>query len=290
MLTASILIPVFNHEDFLPDLFKSLSINCNDSHEILFCDDNSGDTSYNVCRELLPQLKKKCAHVYLTKNNHNLGVVRNLDKLIREARADILVPIASDDFFLANGLDLRIESLLADPNKKLAFCDGQGVDMQGRVIVPSLAAAGGFLPVDFSGDKIAQTFALKWNPPLNLQSWRRNFFKVHGGEFEFDSSVFCEDLPYALAAGASGNVGFASRPCVAYRCRSWPQISQGKKEALWKDMGYLFGKYAFHYEKSDRTILRMAGERFYLLSIGDVAGAQSKWIEIQKFAEDCKSK
>lgn len=284
-MTVSILIPVFNHETFLPDLFQSLLSNQASFQEILLLDDYSADGSYEVCRQSLSKIKKTCAFVHLEKNSRNLGVVKTFDKLIHAARGDILVPIASDDFFLENGLQARIEPLIANPRMKLAFCDGQGVDSQGKVIVSSLAAAGGFSPVDFTKRQIAKTFATKWNPPLNLQCWRRDLFKIHGGQYELDLSFFCEDFPTALWAGAHGEVGFSWTPCVGYRCRSWPQISTGNPQVLWGDMARIYHKYSRFYSGNDQEILRRAGDRFDFLSLGDPEKAEQKRLETLELAK-----
>ena len=67
MISVSLLIPVYNHEDFLPELFESIwRQNCK-SIQIVAVDDGSTDQSYDVLLEC--KARSPFEMIVLRKNN-----------------------------------------------------------------------------------------------------------------------------------------------------------------------------------------------------------------------------
>jgi glycosyltransferase involved in cell wall biosynthesis len=283
---VSIIMPVYNQEIFLEEAINSI-LECGyNNTEVLICDDCSVDQSYRKCEESVKKLRKKNIKTTLFNNEVNLGLIKTMRRLISLAGGEIICPLAGDDFILPNGNLTRIQPFIENPRIKLVIADGVAVNLESRTIVKSLGLENNILYDDFSAEKVAKTLALKWNYPLNIQCWKKDFFKVHGGSFDFEPNVFCEDLPAALWAGSRSEIAFCPIPCYGYRFRSWPQISSGSPHAQWKDMAFIYGKYSLLYMAKSREILRLAGERYYFLSIGETQLAEARLQQALALSQD----
>jgi glycosyltransferase involved in cell wall biosynthesis len=274
---VSIVLPTYNHEPYLLESVRSI-LGCGISDlEVLICDDCSTDASYAKCLEGAGLLRDSKIPTGVFQNKKNLGVAATLKHLVVKAKGEFICPLASDDYILPDGVKNRINVFGKNPKTRLVIADCMAVGPESQMLCPSFAEKNNFSHWDFTKEKIAATLSIKWDYPLNVQCWKRDFFKVHGGEFEFEPSVFCEDLPAALRAGSKEEIGFCQIPCIGYRCKSWPQVSGRCPVTQWKDLGFIYGKYSQLYTAKSREILRLTGERYYFLSIGETQLAEARW-------------
>ncbi|MBP7796617.1 MAG: glycosyltransferase family 2 protein [Elusimicrobiales bacterium] len=97
MPKVSIMIPVYNQEDYISDAISS-SLNINyDSLEIIVLDDCSADNSYNIAKEF----EKKSKRVRVYRNDKNLGRNQTYRRLLYDlATGDWVVMLDGDDYFV----------------------------------------------------------------------------------------------------------------------------------------------------------------------------------------------
>ncbi len=94
-IEISLVIPVFNEADILPDLVSRLTVVCaglEKPYEIIFVDDGSDDGSF----ETLTNLKKQNPHLRLLKFTRNFGQQAAVLAGFRLCRGDIVVQLDSD--------------------------------------------------------------------------------------------------------------------------------------------------------------------------------------------------
>lgn len=91
----SLLIPVFNHEKYLPDLFRSVEQQTRQPDEILFSDDGSRDESANLVETWIRG--RQGAHLF--RQAKNLGITENSNFLLRQAQGEYVLTLHSDDGF-----------------------------------------------------------------------------------------------------------------------------------------------------------------------------------------------
>ena len=94
---VSIILPVYNGEDYIEQAIDSLLNQTVKHFEIIVIDDGSTDASLEILRSY--EKKDKRVRVY-TQENKFAGVARNLG--IEKARGEYLAFLDSDDFFASN--------------------------------------------------------------------------------------------------------------------------------------------------------------------------------------------
>jgi len=91
----SLLIPVFNHEKYLPDLFRSVEQQTRQPDEILFSDDGSRDESANLVKMWIQG--RQGARLF--RQEKNLGITENSNFLLCQAQGEYVLTLHSDDGF-----------------------------------------------------------------------------------------------------------------------------------------------------------------------------------------------
>jgi FkbM family methyltransferase len=264
MPSISIVIPAFNHESFVREALDSTLNSGLGQVEVLVCDDASSDGTPQIIREWASQHEDRFSRFVFVEHEKNTGIGVALNELIAESRGDIIHCLASDDYYLPGGLLAKTNAMLANPEWAGAFCDGMAVALNGGVLQESLMAVSGIDTAKLGSSDIAHELLYHWREPANLLSWRRSAFKIHGGEFEYDPTVFCEDLDFAWWAMSKGSLGYVPSVCYAYRCKSWPQTNQRNPIRERRDIAHVLAKYApaFPPQLAD-SMRNLAFEHFY---------------------------
>lgn len=91
--TLSLLVPVFNHERYLPDLLRSMEQQTRQPDEILFSDDGSSDGSPGLVEAWI----RGRPGAQLFRQDKNLGITENSNFLLRQARGEYVLTLHSDD-------------------------------------------------------------------------------------------------------------------------------------------------------------------------------------------------
>ena len=263
-MKTSVIIPSYNHERFINKCLDSILLNCNPGLELLICDDCSEDSTPSLIDKWLNKSGSAFERVVFIKHKKNYGVTKTLNELIHECRGDLISPLASDDYYLREALTSRQNALYHNSQWLGAFSDGVAVDLSDEIYTKSILKTSQIKTESLDNMQIKTTVISKWAEPMNLQFWRKTAFKAHGGDFEFDENVFCEDLDFALWAVSRNSFGYLDHKTVAYRCRTWPQsspeISHIALRGKLLDMAYVYGKSARLFQKPYREFLSKKSE------------------------------
>ena len=118
----SLLIPVFNHESYLPELFHSIDAQSRKPEEILISDDGSADGSY----ELLKGWARGRPGVKIFRQPKNLGITENSNFLLGKTKADLVLFLHSDDALLSSRALEKMELLFRRESKLALVACGRG--------------------------------------------------------------------------------------------------------------------------------------------------------------------
>lgn len=121
MISVSLLIPVFNHERFLPELFESVWRQDYKSIQIIAVDDGSTDNSYNVLLE--HQARSPFEMIVLKKKNG--GICSALNVALNNATGELIAVMASDDLLLPNRFQKQIPLFQIFPDLKVLYSNGR---------------------------------------------------------------------------------------------------------------------------------------------------------------------
>jgi glycosyltransferase involved in cell wall biosynthesis len=102
----SIIIPLFNAENYISDCIKSIFSQTSDKYELIIIDDGSTDSSISKCADLIRD--KKNAHL-LQQKNSGPNMARNLG--LTYARGEYVVFIDADDIIESNTVEKMLDAI-----------------------------------------------------------------------------------------------------------------------------------------------------------------------------------
>jgi glycosyltransferase involved in cell wall biosynthesis len=121
MNSISLLIPVYNHEKFIPELFESIWKQNYKSIQIIAVDDGSTDNSY----EALLKCKARSPFETIILRKSNGGICSALNLALESATGDLIAVLASDDLLLPNRFSEQISLFIRSPELKVLYNNGR---------------------------------------------------------------------------------------------------------------------------------------------------------------------
>lgn len=222
--TLSVLMPNYNHARFLPDTLESILAQSRPADEIIVIDDASTDDSLEVLERLATRHPSFTIH----RNEKNLGVVANSNRLTQLCRTTHATFRAADDVILPGMFEESMAMFEAHPQAGL--CSGliREMSLDGRdngvVVTPMIADK----PAYISPERVAR-FLLDEGQWIvnNTTIYRMDALAQAGGflaELAAFSDGFISDvvalrhgvcyIPRELACWRYNPEGFASRTCT----------------------------------------------------------------------------
>ena len=156
---VSVLLPVFNGEQYIQKAAFSILNQSYKELELLIIDDCSTDKSYQMSMNISEQDNR----VRVFKNQKNLGLTKSLNLLINESSGKYLARQDSDDWSEVTRLEKQLNYL---NNKKIDVVYARSVRSDTNNIFPRLSY---YLPLDF---------VLKYKNPL-----------IHGTMFALEAKI-----------------------------------------------------------------------------------------------------
>lgn len=187
----SILIPAYNHENYIEETIISIweqELSC---CEIIVLDDGSKDSTYIKAKRLaaISPIEMKV----LTRENR--GLSRTLNELIRLSKAKYLYFIASDDKLAPRALRHLYEEFLFNPNLKIIYANGKY--FYGEEDFRESLYSGKLLAIleSTKNDVLRYLYSNISNILTQTSVIERNFLIEIGG---FDESALLDDWPYHI--------------------------------------------------------------------------------------------
>ena len=127
MKLVSVIVPVYNVENYIAQTLKSVLAQTYDNFELLIVDDESPDSSIEICQKFAdPRVK------IIRQKNRGLAGARNTG--IRHAQGDYLAFLDSDDLWLPEKLARHIKHLEDSPEVGVSFSRSQFIDGEGKAL------------------------------------------------------------------------------------------------------------------------------------------------------------
>ena len=129
MPKISVLIISYNFERYIRECIDSILAQTLSPSEIIVCDDNSTDGSWEIISEYQnrhPRLIRSYKH------EKNLGMTKNYNFALRSALGDLVSMIDGDDRWLPNKLEIEWAALEKSPKARFAYSNVFKIDDQGR--------------------------------------------------------------------------------------------------------------------------------------------------------------
>ena len=111
-IKISIGLGVYNEEKLVSRMIKSILNQSHKNFELIISDDCSTDNTYNLCQKFALQDSR----IKLYSQNINIGVVKNLDFLLKSSKFDYFIYLAGDDYISENYLEENLKNLMKNPD------------------------------------------------------------------------------------------------------------------------------------------------------------------------------
>ena len=96
---VSVVAICYNHEKFVKETLESIRLQTHKNLEVIILDDCSRDMSVKVIESWITDNNYNCSFI---KNNENLGLVKSLNKGVKQCKGKYYSIIACDDVYLKN--------------------------------------------------------------------------------------------------------------------------------------------------------------------------------------------
>ncbi len=130
MPKLSIGIPVFNGQEFLPELLDSLLTQTFRDFEILICDNASSDQTPDICC----QYERRDSRIRYFRNSRNVGAIANFNRVFELSRAPLFKWAAHDDLYHDEYLAACMGLLESNPDTVLAHTGTAFISEKGEML------------------------------------------------------------------------------------------------------------------------------------------------------------
>lgn len=225
MIRLSIIIPVYNVRDYLPQCMESVLRQIGDDQEIILVDDGSTDTCPQICDQYVAE--HDCVRV-VHQRNQGLSSARNMG--MRHANGEYLLFLDSDDILLPEAIN-RIEVALDQcVNADAIMFSYAELDVDGKV-----GQTKGLIPQLRNGLYTAESEELHhivrdclelwpaWKTVICKEMVTRERMKFVDGKIHEDVDWTSRILLFC------NNIGFCQTPIIGYRVVRDGAITQSIK-------------------------------------------------------------
>ncbi|MFW1972553.1 glycosyltransferase family 2 protein [Acinetobacter bereziniae] len=205
---VSIIIPCFNHENFVKDTIESVINQKYDNIELIVIDDGSKDSSV----EQIMQMHEKCKSRFVRfefRYRSNKGLSATLNEALEWCKGKYFSTIASDDLMLKDKVDIQVKFMEENDNVVALFGSADYINENNNIKKLSK------LPEqEYTFDDI---FLNKCQFYAPTQMMRLDTIKTIGG---YDPEILVEDWYMWLKMAENGKVYCMSDKLALYRIHS----------------------------------------------------------------------
>jgi glycosyltransferase involved in cell wall biosynthesis/GT2 family glycosyltransferase len=250
----SVIVPVYNHKDYLPLCIQSILKQKHSNFELILIDDCS--TQPEV-KSFLARVAAEDNRIRVLYNEENRGIVKSTNQGIIASQAPYLAFVDCDDMLPKNALREVAKAVVRRPDADFLFTDRIRIDEKGKQITKEIY--GGRPDLAFRDDR---DNLLEEMVTSHLKVIKREIL-LKVGLFEANFTGV-QDYDLALKMSEKGNLVYIPKPLYYYRWHNGSvtlskRVSQVQKSTLVKrralERRYLYGMPNFQYEPSKKTKL-----------------------------------
>jgi len=127
---VSILIPSYNHAEYVAETIYSIWKQPYPQIEIVVVDDCSTDNSVEILQSLQ---NRSPVPMRLYKNEQNSGPRATVSRALELSRGDLIIPFSSDDLLAPDRLDHQIQQFRDHPDLKILYGNGYVLRNEQRI-------------------------------------------------------------------------------------------------------------------------------------------------------------
>ena len=222
MEIVSVLVPLYNNEEYIEAALNSLLTEVPERIELLVLDDGSADNSFGVASQWLDRHENRFYTVRIW-SRANKGIPGTLNELVNASSGEYITILPADDELLPGGIDARIAALKNDAKILCAFGDAKVIDSSGGIIADS----GLFeyperhvrphLWALVDRRLLTLEMILRWAVPGPVFLARRSAYSTDAGVGGYDETLVAEDRDFYLRNLARKTIAYVDQKVASYR-------------------------------------------------------------------------
>ena len=223
MNSWSIVLPIYNGQQYLEKSLKSIVGQDFNDFEILVCDDGSTDDSLRIAESFLSD-----SRFTVIRNDTNRGLFYTLNRLVRESRGERIRLWSQDDLLKPNCLSVENEFWNRYPQVGLCYSAYDRIDESGTVVLAAqYDPTPEFVP-QWLADQISFYHGCMAGNIASMSFRRDSFFKI--GPFK-ESLRVSGDFEFFVRMAADFPIGRQQMPVVQVRSHN-AQFSRWSSSAV----------------------------------------------------------
>lgn len=236
---VSILIPCYNHELFLDDCIGSIINQDYENIEFFICDDVSPDNSFAVIKSWEERLKERFSSVVIMKNEENLGVTKNINRMLGLSKGEYIKVLASDDALAPDAISSMVDFLETNKETDVLIVNGHFVKEEEHY--PDFNLEGKIYneAPDFSENGFLERIGRCNNISAPAAFLRKKVFEEYGF---YDENIKVEDFEFWLRIFKDKKVkiDFLDKTLIHYRINANSMSSNTNNKTIEKRRKLLF--------------------------------------------------
>lgn len=206
----SVVIPIFNHYEFLFTCLESVVTQPTGNFEVVCIDDASTDSRVGA---LLDALEGTSARLRILRRERNRGISANQNEAVQVARGDYVAFVDCDDALSETALAIVAEEIASHPQVDYFFTDRLDIDDDGKVI--RHAVYGGYDHIAPSVEGDIRADLLDGMIASHLKVIRRAAYLQAKGTTDRFSGI--QDWELALRIAEFGEFRYIPQPLYRHR-------------------------------------------------------------------------
>jgi glycosyltransferase involved in cell wall biosynthesis len=227
----SVIVPVFNHYDFVAECLLSIAQQRGVSIEVVCVDDASTDAR---TRGLMARLKGVSNRLTILLHDCNLGISVSQNEAVEIARAPFVAFVDCDDALPEGALREAMAALEAHPEVDYLFTDRYDIDQNGNIL--RRAVYGGYPTVSFKTDSSIRDDLLDAMVASHLKIIRRHTYQALGGCDAAFSGI--QDWQLALKIAERGRLYYLNKLLYRHRIHT-ASVTQSDKVGQFQKVNML---------------------------------------------------
>lgn len=257
---VSVLVPSYNHADFVLVTLESLANGIDQAVELLVADDCSADGTYELTCNWVEANQSRFSRVSVTRNATNRGVAQTLNDLVAASSGEFVAMVASDDVLVPGGLTKRRKFLEAHDEYAAVIGGCRVMNERGHVVHRSAYEHlfGADLRALSDPDLITRELLLRWSVPGPVLMLRGSWADQQAHGEVFDPTMRAEDRDLYLRLLAHERLGFVGEEVAGYRLHD-TNVSrdENRSDEILEDLMVAERKHARHFAGVDRLTLEV---------------------------------
>lgn len=230
---TSVLMPLYNHASTVEKSLNSILLSDCSKIELIICDDTSSDQSFEIASLWIEENRNKFESVHAVKNPINLGINKNLNKLISLAFGEFITFFASDDELTHEAIDKQKLYLVNNPQNDFVYSNCGLINQRSQIISDKLIENWRAKVINQLYCSIVDLVSM-WGVTWSRIYARREPFKKFG---EIPEHLSFEDRWCALKIAQTKRFGYLHEVVYLYRIRELGTGTAGvNPNTILKDM------------------------------------------------------